>query len=300
MTDLPPSPEPNDDELLSAYLTDDLDQAAAEALQARLVREPDLAAALDELHASLVALRGLDAVQPPPGMHERLATRLAGAWDDLVPASERHDRAVTVPLRRHAGPGWRALTAVAAGVAVLAVAGLALVPAGGGDELALDDGAGSVEADAPAVEEGAAGDEAAGHMRAMDAGGVELPVVGVERVALDDAADVTTRYADAPEARALLGMGRAAAGELASRTRANLGGAPEAAELGATACAHAVEDAAGQELVFALVEPVAWGGADALAYVTVSASADALVLDRVDAWIVDPQTCVPRPFALHP
>ncbi len=70
-------PDPYDDDRLSAYLDGELDPAQAAELESRLAQDPALAAALDAVSDLLVALRGLDEVDPPSGYAERLRARSA-------------------------------------------------------------------------------------------------------------------------------------------------------------------------------------------------------------------------------
>jgi anti-sigma factor RsiW len=56
---------PQDFDRLSAYLDDDLSPAEKSGLEARLEREPELKAALDDLRMTVRALRALPSLKPP-------------------------------------------------------------------------------------------------------------------------------------------------------------------------------------------------------------------------------------------
>lgn len=121
---------PGSDEALSAYLLGELDADASAAFEARLAGEPGLAARLDALAEALVELAGVDDVAEPDGFAERLQARLdAEALAPDLSARRRRTR-------------WNAVMTAAAGVAVLAVAGLQVL--GGaedrGEQIAMDAG----------------------------------------------------------------------------------------------------------------------------------------------------------------
>jgi hypothetical protein len=131
--------DPGSDEALSAYLAGELDERAAAAVAARLAADPALARRLDTLAAALVALGGVDDIEPPAGYADRLRARFdaEGAAADLD------------ARRRAASRRWSAVATAAAAAAVLAIAGgRLLVPAGDdAQEVALkDDGAESLDA----------------------------------------------------------------------------------------------------------------------------------------------------------
>lgn len=129
---------PGSDEALSAYLLGELDTGAAAAFEARLAGEPGLAAQLDALADALAQLGGVDDVAEPDGFAERLQARLDA--EALAPdlSARRRTR-------------WNAVMTAAAGVAVLAVAGLQVL--GGGAEDRGESAQVAMEAD----EESAAG-----------------------------------------------------------------------------------------------------------------------------------------------
>lgn len=137
------------DEALSAYLTGELDEQATAAFERRLADEPGLTARLDALAGALVALSGVEDVVEPEGFAARLDTRLAAERDvaDLWAHRERRNR-------------WSAVLTAAAGVVVLAVAGLQVLTGPvfaprGDSETAMDEDAGesAVSLGAPAPEE---------------------------------------------------------------------------------------------------------------------------------------------------
>ena len=106
---------PRDDEWLSAYLDGELGPAEASALEARIARDPALAAELDAAHDVVVALRGLDAVEPPPGFTARLQASLR---QELGTGT-----VVTVSRWRR----WAAVTSAAAALVAVGLVGGALL-----------------------------------------------------------------------------------------------------------------------------------------------------------------------------
>lgn len=177
-----------DDTQLAAYLAGDLDELAARRIEARLAEDPELGARLDRLHGTLLALRDPDAVEPPPGLSERLSQRLdeeaaraassagatagsAAAADSRAPAPAGgtwRDRFV-VPLQRQLGTAAAviaALVLLGGSVLVLSQPGgedtgdQAMDAADGEDALETED---SADSDAPrSMDEGDDGDDAAG------------------------------------------------------------------------------------------------------------------------------------------
>lgn len=111
---------PGSDDALSAYLLGELDADASAAFEARLAREPGLATQLDALAEALAQLGGVDDVAEPDGFAERLQARLDA--EALVPDLSARRRRTR----------WNAVMTAAAGVAVLAVAGLQVL--GGADD----------------------------------------------------------------------------------------------------------------------------------------------------------------------
>ena len=144
----------SDDDLLTAYLTGELDAADAAALEERLLADPGLAARLDALADALVALQGLDDVDVPDGFEQRLAQRLEAESNVVDLAQARQRRA-----RR-----WYAVGSAAAILAAVTVVGVGFLPRGGQDadappsvamqaeeaaEEAAGDGTGVTQRDAP-------------------------------------------------------------------------------------------------------------------------------------------------------
>jgi len=146
------NPHHRDDELLSAYLAAELDDAATAELEARLAADAALRARLDGVHAVVVALRGLDDVDPPAGYARRLRERLDTERGTAVPG-----QVVSLdPVRARRRGTWRSVGTAAAALVFVAAIGTAVarwdgrVDGGGGDLAAGD--AESVE-DAAAPEE---------------------------------------------------------------------------------------------------------------------------------------------------
>lgn len=147
-------PEPLDDEVLSAYLTGDLDDDAAAAVDEALGTDPGLGRRLDATARVLAVLRGVDEVEPPPGAGERLRRRLTAELDDaggrvagLGPADAVGQGAdppptsgVTALASRRRLP-WQAVAGVAAGLFAFALVGggvLGGFGGFGGSEMAAD------------------------------------------------------------------------------------------------------------------------------------------------------------------
>jgi hypothetical protein len=193
-----------DGELLSAYLDGELDEAAAAGLEARLEREPGLAARLEQTRDVIEALAVLR-LSAPPGYAERLRERLAAersgsppepAGEVAAPVAAAPGRPVRAwdrpPSGRHAstGPGrWAArgrwatpLTAAAAMLVVAVLGGLTVLGGFGGlggqdamvaGEVQDDGGADSAEPEARLFAEDtddAAEEEAEDDGEAGDAG----------------------------------------------------------------------------------------------------------------------------------
>ncbi|MDQ3344311.1 MAG: hypothetical protein M3524_12200 [Actinomycetota bacterium] len=304
----PPVP----DDVLSAYLADDLPDGEAAALEARLPGDPELAARLDRMAEVLVELGGLDHATPPSGFDARLAERLrterelatAGSGDGagrLAPAPvadlDQIRRRRAVRQRR-----WVLGGTVAAGVAAVAlVSGLALqgfMVGGGGESAggAVEEAAGPV----PAQGGGAAAD--AGTGASTEAGeesavhgtpsGASRPVVVDREVVLADEAAVRARYRALVEAQRLLavplpqarGAADSAEAFLRQSPRLNGGVAPDE-------CLSALPRDNAGPVVPARVETVVYRGEPALAYVLVGASDGASALDRIRVRILRREDC---------
>ncbi|HWH33379.1 MAG TPA: hypothetical protein VNU01_11980 [Egibacteraceae bacterium] len=186
----PAQPEP--DEALSAYLLGDLEDGAAAAFEAWLAADAGLRARLDALAGALAALGGVDDVDEPDGFAERLGARLA-AERDVADLSARRER------RRR----WSAVLTAAAGVVVLAVAGLQVTTGGppaprdervaremaAGDDAAVEQAAGEalLESDGMELESGAGSADAYRAPEPMADG--DGGAAGVEETAADGPAD---------------------------------------------------------------------------------------------------------------
>jgi hypothetical protein len=297
-------PEPDDGELLAAYLAGDLDQAATAALEQRLAREPALQAQLDATHEVILALRSVDAVETPGGFEERLHARLA---QEQAPALG-HPPVADLDARRAARRRWTVVSSAAAGVVVLAVLGLGVLGGLGGtgadmageDQAmapATDDAAPELEAATQAEGSGRSADEESGDADTAESTPL-APVVLDDQVPLDGEAAVQQRYAEVPEVLGLLGTPAAQAEELATRFQVAVQRAESFSDGTSPArCLDVVTTAAEGPLVPALVETVAFDGEPAIAYTVVGARAGSAVLDRVEVWIVQADTCATRLFA---
>jgi len=321
--------QPVPDDVLSAYLADDLDDGDAAVLEARLAGDPELAARLDRLAAMLVELRGTDEVAPPSGFDARLTRRLhaerehdpARARDltRLRPAGvsdlgqARRRRAVT--QRRWLLGG----TAAAAVAAVALVSGLALQQLSGGGTSAggasaeqeaaggatsqggardrgLVEGSGeSAQEEAPAsqsTEAGAAQSESADDLAHGTPGRGARPVVLDRQVVLTDEAAVRTRYRDLPEAERLLGVSEPQA-RAATRSAAAFlrRAAPLADGVAPGDCLPTLPQGDAAPSVPVRVETVIYRGEPALAYVLVEATGDTRAPDRIRVQLLRPDDC---------
>lgn len=329
MTD---SRKPDDgpgDEVLSAYLSGELEESEAAELDERLARDPELAARLDGIADVVATLRRLDAVEPPPGFRERLERRLAAEQEPEVASFQPR------PGRRR--PRWAGVGVAAAALVAVAVTATGLLqgvgddsaeeaadapmartqeapeaetfagePEAGDAPAAAPDADGAPGAapdaaeedldedasapDAPAAEPPTVPDESAGE-DADDAGAPPV-LVRDEAVELPDEATIRDRYRGLAEAAAILGTPAGETDRLASRARASL----EAAGVNpggvpATACADAAETAVGSPSVIVLVESAVAPQGPALAHVLVSAVGERL--DRVEALLLEPASCAP-------
>lgn len=145
------NPDHRDDELLSAYLAAELDDAATAEFEARLAADAALRARLDEVHEVVVALRGLDDVDPPAGYARRLRERLDTERGTAVPG-----RVVALdPVRARGRGTWRSVGTAAAALVFVAVIGTAVARWGGGVGSGEDLATGGAESaeDAAAPEE---------------------------------------------------------------------------------------------------------------------------------------------------
>lgn len=284
----------DDGALLSAWLSGDLAGADAAELERRLAAEPELAERLERVHATVVALRGLDAVEPPEGMGARLQQRMA---------QERREVPSLAAARARRAPRWQPIASAAAAVVLL----VALVPVvlrsagGGGDstaEFAVEDsgGAGGAEAPRAVGEEAAEGEAAEGEAPAASSEAAAdtltaLPGPVVTEIGELPEAAVRQRAAGAGEAAALVGLpvaeGRRLAVDYARQLRA---AEPLPSGIDPAACLTAVR----QGLAVAVpvrVESFTAGGQPRLGYVLVTASEGSEVLDTVEVRVVDPATC---------
>jgi hypothetical protein len=312
---------PPDGELLSAYLTGELDARATADLEARLAREPELASRLEATRTVVEGLARLDDVEPPPGFSDRLHARLAAERATAVPtAAAADERPAAAPASAEAGAPaagavpdelarartrraswlqqrWPALGAAAAavvGVALLATVALTEFGPGmdvqvTGDDAApeaADEDLGAEILEVPAAEDRA---EPAPEQAPLSA-----PLIVESGAAVDDAAGARDHLGDSP-AQELVGLpvdeaeDLAAAFSVAVRQAEPLGTAGDPG-----ACLEAITAGAEQPVVPAHVEAVTYEGRDALAYVTVTAREDSTALDRVEGWIVEPAGCATR------
>lgn len=114
------------EDLLSALVDGELDDATRVAVEARLASDPDWQAVLAEVSETRAAIRGLGAVDAPAGFWERvLAEEPSGGT--VVDLTARRDRR-RVPAPSRVGAGRR--VAMLAGVAAAAafVVGVAAFP----------------------------------------------------------------------------------------------------------------------------------------------------------------------------
>lgn len=231
-----------DDEQLAAYLAGELDPVAVRRLERRLTDEDALAARLDVLAETVVELRGVDRVEPPPGYRARLDARLERAWAEAP--------ATAAPARARPRRQWRGPLAAAAAIAALAVAVPVVLQFGATEDAA--DVTGLARDDAETFEEDAeAPDEAAPEVEAdvpeaaePDADDPEpLPPLRVDpdAEAARDADALWVRYADVPALDAPVDDAPA----LLDRREAEVRDALDA--LGAGACAAAVGEAVARE-----------------------------------------------------
>lgn len=279
------TPDPHDDDRLSAYLEGELDAAQAAELEARLEKDPALAAALDAVSEVLVALRGFDEVDPPQGYTERLRTRLAEARP--APADVVVHLADHPPLHPPRRRRWLTVGSAAAVATLLGLVGGVLMRGG-------TPGPMPQAADAPVDLQQEAGGED------EDSSVLRLPSLSVPRLAIVDAetpladeAAVRAHLAGLGEAKALLGTPIDRVPELADAARQTISAAPL---LGSGAAPGACLDAVEQAGLVAHVESVTYQGQPALAYVVASASDGASRLDQVHVILVDPRTCAERLF----
>jgi anti-sigma factor RsiW len=161
-----------DEERLSAYLDGELDAAEAAKLEARLAEDPALAAELDAVHDVVLALRGLDTVEPPPGFADRLQARLEHE-------TGAEQRVVALPRRRP----WVAIASAAAVVAFVGLVGGIVLQRG--SELL--------------------GPAEAVRTPATAARGLETGANGRGPVTLDDAGDVRAYFSRMPQVAELPG-----------------------------------------------------------------------------------------------
>jgi anti-sigma-K factor RskA len=113
------------EELACLYVLDRLDARERAAFEARLERDPDLAATLREVEASLDRrIRALPRHEPPAGMLAQIEARIDGAR----PGEARQHSARVAPIWASAAR-WGVAAAVAVGVGIIAVQSLRRAPA---------------------------------------------------------------------------------------------------------------------------------------------------------------------------
>jgi hypothetical protein len=294
------TPNPRDGELLSAYLSGDLGDREAAALETRLAEEPELAARLEATRAVVEGLTRLDEVELPDGFSDRLHARLAEERTLTVaegPLSLAEARARRTERLR---PRWPAQTAAPAGVVGLAVLGAAAViglRTGDVADLTLEPAADEPGLEAETLE---APDEDTAEAPEEEAVPEDDRTALAEPVLLDtqaeivDASAARDHFAGSPAAT-LLGLPVEEAEDVAAGFRVAVQRAEpfgSGAEPGA--CVEAVAAGAEQPVVPAHVEAVRYEGEDALAYVTATARSGATALDRLEAWVGEPDGCGTR------
>lgn len=313
------TPTPSDRELLSAYLSGDLEAEAARELEARLAEEPALAAELDGMAQMLVGLQGVSEVEPPPGYEERLRARLTDENASATTSEDSPSTPVTdlgtVRRRR-----WPAVASAAAALLLVALVGagvLGELPFGSqAQDAAAPDSDGAERATEQSTEEGAEDGPtedqsfdrapAAPEPEAAPAPGEPDsreghrpggPVVLDNEVALSDEAAVRRRHDELPEVQRLLGQSVPEAHDTAARFRAFLADAPPfRSGIRPDACLDEAADAPEGEgpRVPARVETVVYAGSPALAYVLVEPSAGSTQLDRAVTRLLRPRSCETR------
>jgi hypothetical protein len=289
------------DDVLSAYLADDLPDDEAAALEARLPGDPELAGRLDRMAAMLVALGNLDRATPPSGFDARLVRGDGGAPLAAAPVTDLDQ------IRRRRAARQRRW--VLGGTVAAAVAAVALVSGLAVQELGFMVGGGGSSA-------GGAGEEAAGRVAGQGGGSAEdavtgesteagdqpaaqgapsrtgRPVVLDREVVLADEAAVRDRYRALVEAERLLAaplpQARAAADSAAAFLRRS---SPLSDALAPAECLAALRRDSATPVVPARVETVVYRGEPALAYVLVTASDGARELDRIQVEIVRAGDC---------
>jgi anti-sigma factor RsiW len=287
-----------DDELLSAYLDGELPDAEARRLEDRVYADPELRGRLLVMHDALVALRGLDLVEPPAGYEQRLWARLDHVRAGTAVTAAGAVRPLPTAPARRGRRGWTIVGLVAAAVAAAAVVGgsvLEGLQTSGGGEQAVEDAA------APAEEsrqrqrmlQGEAAQEADRRDATIDGLGDGLGpepprARGGKQPVLADEAALRNRYEGLPTATTLLGQPRAAAGTAAAQARERIAASELPASL---SCLATVAAATGADSVPVVAEPVIYRGVPGVAYVLVTAAPDAETLSRVEVRVVDPATC---------
>ena len=301
------------DDVLSAYLADDLPDDEAAALEARLPGDPELAGRLDRMAAMLVALGNLDRATPPSGFDARLTQRLLAERGDDPVRGDGGAPLAAAPVtdldqirRRRAA---RQRRWVLGGTVAAAVAAVALVSGLAVQELGFMVGGGGSSA-------GGAGEEAAGRVAGQGGGSAEdavtgesteagdqpaaqgapsrtgRPVVLDREVVLADEAAIRARYRALVEAERLLAaplpQARAAADSAAAFLRRS---SPLSDALAPAECLAALRRDSATPVVPARVETVVYRGEPALAYVLVTASDGARELDRTQVEIVRAGDC---------
>lgn len=232
MTERPDTPDERD-VLLAAWLDGELDEVTDRRVRAWLDTDPALAARLAAIHDTVVALSGVDDVEPPAGYEARLGARL----DD--------ERAARPPGPRRSAPHRRRLArlsgaaAALVGVAVLGAGILTVSVRTGADRTA--------GTDESARRPGAAG-------LSQDAGPGRGPVPLVDARARVSGPDALRRRYTA--------IAQGAARTAGDQTPAGRRAGPRP---------HACPDELGARDVVVRVEPILYAGRPGLAYVTVDA-----------------------------
>ena len=322
MTDAAHPLDPADAEALSAYLCGEMAHDDVAAFESRLAAEPGLAAAADALAEALTSLRGADSVAVPDGFDQRLAQRLdderRSAPADLAAHRQQRERRSRMWLGIGTAAAVLAAGAVVSGTVLRGMGGqgatsdVALEESAGDDaalhmesgaEGATEEAFGSAPADGPVIldEQVALADEDALRRRYAS-----LPEAGgVLGLSTAEARSVAERYVAAVEGRDMSvarleasadSSGGATAGDGDEPVADGSESAPAAAQDDARqqsgaagdACLATITADARAPLVPVRVETLRYDGAEAIAYVLVTASPGAQRLDRTEVWVVAP------------
>jgi anti-sigma factor RsiW len=127
MSDEPRTDDPVlDEDLLSAYLDDELDATARAAVDVRIRESPEWRAILDDVRSARDAVRSLPTREAPPGFWDHVTGLLAA--DDEAPVADARAAVVSLDERRWLKSPRARLGAMAGAAAACVILAVGVIP----------------------------------------------------------------------------------------------------------------------------------------------------------------------------